>query len=142
MLGNAQATGWPIVYCSDGFCELTGYARAQVMAKGCACKFLYGEETSEAETKTIDDALESKKEHKTELVLYKKNGECYASPEDWPRERVELAYLLLWGNDSCLSWDTMYDARKNMKEKTMGVAFYKNNVTLFPALSCDWIISS
>ena len=75
VLGNAQATGWPIVYCSDGFCELTGYARAQVMAKGCACKFLYGEETSDTETKTIDEALESKKEHKTELVLYKKNGE-------------------------------------------------------------------
>ena len=30
MLGNAQAPGFPIVYCSDGFCELTGYPRAQV----------------------------------------------------------------------------------------------------------------
>ncbi|XP_025102647.1 potassium voltage-gated channel subfamily H member 8-like isoform X3 [Pomacea canaliculata] len=74
VLGNAQAAGWPIVYCSDGFCELTGYGRAQVMAKGCACKFLYGEETSETETKTIDEALESQREHKTELLLYKKNG--------------------------------------------------------------------
>ncbi|XP_076453438.1 voltage-gated delayed rectifier potassium channel KCNH8-like isoform X2 [Babylonia areolata] len=74
VLGNAQAQGWPIVYCSDGFCELTGYGRAQVMAKGCACKFLYGEETSDVETRTIDEALEEKKEHKTELVLYKKNG--------------------------------------------------------------------
>ncbi|XP_076458511.1 LOW QUALITY PROTEIN: voltage-gated delayed rectifier potassium channel KCNH8-like [Babylonia areolata] len=74
VLGNAQATGWPIVYCSDGFCELTGYGRAQVMAKGCACRFLYGEETSEKETATIDDALENKKELKTEVLLYKKNG--------------------------------------------------------------------
>ncbi|KAL8577641.1 hypothetical protein ACOMHN_020250 [Nucella lapillus] len=74
VLGNAQASGWPIVYCSDGFCELTGYGRAQVMAKGCACKFLYGEETSDLETHSIDEALEEKKEHKTELVLYKKNG--------------------------------------------------------------------
>jgi len=30
VLGNAQSSGHPIVYCSDGFCELTGYARAQV----------------------------------------------------------------------------------------------------------------
>ena len=30
MLGNAQAPGYPIVYCSDGFCELTGHLRAQV----------------------------------------------------------------------------------------------------------------
>ena len=100
MLGNAQATGWPIVYCSDGFCELTGYARAQVMAKGCACKFLYGEETSDTETKTIDEALESKKEHKTELVLYKKNGEyrCTIIPLTFSRklgrERLELVDLL------------------------------------------------
>jgi len=30
VLGNAQAAGFPIVYCSDGFCELTGFVRAQV----------------------------------------------------------------------------------------------------------------
>lgn len=30
VLGNAQANGYPIVYCSDGFCELTEWARAQV----------------------------------------------------------------------------------------------------------------
>ncbi len=30
VLGNAQAHGHPIVYCSDGFCELTGFTRAHV----------------------------------------------------------------------------------------------------------------
>jgi len=30
VLGNSQAPGYPIVYCSDGFCELTGFSRAQV----------------------------------------------------------------------------------------------------------------
>ena len=44
------------------------------MAKGCACKFLYGDETSEAETAAIDSALEYQREHKTEIILYKKNG--------------------------------------------------------------------
>lgn len=34
MLGNAQANGNPIVYCSDGFVDLTGYSRAQIMQKG------------------------------------------------------------------------------------------------------------
>lgn len=75
VLGNAQAHGWPIVYCSDGFCELTGFSRANVMAKGSGCKFLYGPETSEAETAKILEALEEKKELKTELQLYRKNGE-------------------------------------------------------------------
>lgn len=34
VLGNAQVTGYPIVYCSDGFVELSGYSRAQIMQKG------------------------------------------------------------------------------------------------------------
>ncbi|VVC94381.1 unnamed protein product, partial [Leptidea sinapis] len=37
VLGNAQVPSYPIVYCSDGFCELTGWARAHIMQKGCAC---------------------------------------------------------------------------------------------------------
>jgi len=36
VLGNAQAPGFPIVYCSDGFCELTGFSRAQA----CQHKFI------------------------------------------------------------------------------------------------------
>ncbi|XP_072743339.1 voltage-gated delayed rectifier potassium channel KCNH8 isoform X2 [Anoplolepis gracilipes] len=75
VLGNAQVpTIYPIVYCSDGFCELTGFARAQIMQKGCACKFLYGPETKEEEKAMIDKSLESKTELKMEVVFYKKSG--------------------------------------------------------------------
>ncbi|XP_067648640.1 potassium voltage-gated channel subfamily H member 8-like isoform X3 [Haliotis asinina] len=74
VLGNAQVTGKPIVYCSDGFCELTGYGRAQVMAKRCACRFLFGRDTDNDEKQKIESALEDKKETKTEILLYKKNG--------------------------------------------------------------------
>lgn len=75
VLGNAQVpTIYPIVYCSDGFCELTGFARAQIMQKGCACKFLYGSETKEEVKAMIDKSLESKTELKMEVVFYKKNG--------------------------------------------------------------------
>ncbi|KAF7418678.1 hypothetical protein HZH68_001331 [Vespula germanica] len=75
VLGNAQVpTMYPIVYCSDGFCELTGFARAQIMQKGCACKFLYGSETKEEVKAMIDKSLESKTELKMEVVFYKKNG--------------------------------------------------------------------
>jgi len=67
-------TTHPIVYCSDGFCELTGYARAQIMQKGCACKFLYGAETPEEQKQQIEKSLEFKSELKMEVILYKKNG--------------------------------------------------------------------
>uniref|UniRef100_A0A3B3RVH5 Voltage-gated delayed rectifier potassium channel KCNH4 n=1 Tax=Paramormyrops kingsleyae TaxID=1676925 RepID=A0A3B3RVH5_9TELE len=75
VLGNAQVQSlYPIVYCSDGFCDLTGYARAELMQKSCACHFLYGPETSERLTTQIKGALEERREFKTELVLYKKGG--------------------------------------------------------------------
>ncbi|XKL68396.1 hypothetical protein PGB90_003887 [Kerria lacca] len=75
VLGNAQVPSiYPIVYCSDGFCELTGYARAQIMQKGCACKFLYGAETSEEHIMQIEQALENKHELKLEVLFYKKTS--------------------------------------------------------------------
>nr|XP_026495138.1 potassium voltage-gated channel subfamily H member 8 isoform X5 [Vanessa tameamea] len=74
VLGNAQVPSYPIVYCSDGFCELTGWARAHIMQKGCACKFLHGPDTREEHRHEIDIALDSKHELKLELIFYKKNG--------------------------------------------------------------------
>jgi potassium voltage-gated channel Eag-related subfamily H protein 8 len=75
VLGNAQVPPlYPIVYCSDGFCELTGYTRAQIMKQGCACKFLYGPDTSEEHRTQVERALDSMTELQLEVILYKKNG--------------------------------------------------------------------
>lgn len=75
VLGNAQVLGlYPIVYCSDGFCDVTGFSRAQIMQKGCACKFLHGPETKEEHKTQVDKALEMKNELKLEIIFYKKNG--------------------------------------------------------------------
>uniref|UniRef100_A0A8C6TYQ7 Voltage-gated inwardly rectifying potassium channel KCNH3 n=1 Tax=Neogobius melanostomus TaxID=47308 RepID=A0A8C6TYQ7_9GOBI len=81
ILANAQVSqvsqGFPIVYCSDGFCELTGFSRGEVMQKSCACKFLYGSESSEGIILSIDEALEERKEFKEEIMFYKKTGEFW-----------------------------------------------------------------
>ncbi|XP_030004020.1 potassium voltage-gated channel subfamily H member 8 [Sphaeramia orbicularis] len=75
ILANAQVSkGFPIVYCSDGFCELTGFSRAEVMQKSCACKFLYGPETTEGIILSIDEALEERKEFKDEIIFYNKTA--------------------------------------------------------------------
>ncbi|KAI3358479.1 hypothetical protein L3Q82_014899 [Scortum barcoo] len=75
ILANAQVSqGFPIVYCSDGFCELTGFSRGEVMQKSCACKFLFGPETSESIILSIDEALEERKEFKDEIMFYKKTA--------------------------------------------------------------------
>ncbi len=43
--------------------------------KGCACKFLYGDDTEEEAQLLIEEALEQKTELQTEVKFYKKNSE-------------------------------------------------------------------
>lgn len=76
ILANAQVRrGFPIVYCSDGFCDLTGFARTEVMQKNCSCRFLYGAETSEPVLQRIEKVLDGRQEYQTEVCFYKKGGE-------------------------------------------------------------------
>ncbi|XP_069509905.1 voltage-gated inwardly rectifying potassium channel KCNH3 [Ambystoma mexicanum] len=75
VLGNAQVpSSFPVVYCSDGFCDLTGFTRAEVMQRSCMCTFLYGTDTNELIRAQIQKALEERLEFKAELVLYRKSG--------------------------------------------------------------------
>ncbi|XP_041671760.1 potassium voltage-gated channel subfamily H member 4 [Cheilinus undulatus] len=78
LLGNAQGhRGYPIVYCSDGFCELTGFTRTEVMQKNCTCRFLYGADTSEHVAQQMEKALEGREEYQSEVHFYKKNGMAF-----------------------------------------------------------------
>uniref|UniRef100_A0AAY5EVH3 Voltage-gated delayed rectifier potassium channel KCNH4 n=1 Tax=Electrophorus electricus TaxID=8005 RepID=A0AAY5EVH3_ELEEL len=78
LLGNAQGhRGYPIVYCSDGFCELTGFVRTEVMQKNCSCRFLYGPGTSEQVSQAMEKVLEGKEEYQAEVQFYKKNGTSF-----------------------------------------------------------------
>ncbi|XP_041375018.1 potassium voltage-gated channel subfamily H member 8-like [Gigantopelta aegis] len=113
VLGNAQANGRPIVYCSDGFCELTGYGRPQVMSKSCACKFLYGEETENPEKEKIDKALEEKNELKTEIYLYKKCGSpfwCLLDIVPIKNEKNQVVLFLISHKD--ITRDKVLDSNK------------------------------
>lgn len=35
LLANAQIVDYPIVYCNETFCKMSGYNRAEVMQKSC-----------------------------------------------------------------------------------------------------------
>ncbi|CAL8070803.1 unnamed protein product [Calicophoron daubneyi] len=74
VLGNAQVRDYPIVYCSDGLVELTGYNRSQIMSRCCSCSFLWGEKTSEEAKKSIQNALHSKLKLQIEVEFHKKSG--------------------------------------------------------------------
>ena len=63
VLGNAQMPdNFPIVYCSDGFCELTGLTRCNLMRKSCSIRFLWGAKTTHAIRDGILDALATQSE--------------------------------------------------------------------------------
>ncbi|XP_061561673.1 potassium voltage-gated channel subfamily H member 4-like isoform X2 [Phycodurus eques] len=75
LLSNAQGQrGYPIVYCSDGFCELTGFTRTEVMQKNCSCRFLHGADTSERVAQQMEKALEGRQEYQAQVHFYRKNG--------------------------------------------------------------------
>uniref|UniRef100_A0A8C9SHS6 Voltage-gated delayed rectifier potassium channel KCNH4 n=1 Tax=Scleropages formosus TaxID=113540 RepID=A0A8C9SHS6_SCLFO len=99
LLGNAQGhRGFPIVYCSDGFCELTGFARTEVMQKNCSCRFLYGPETSEQVTVQMEKALEGRREYQAEVQFYKKNANpfwCLLDIVPIKNEKGEVVLFLL-----------------------------------------------
>ncbi|CAG5113979.1 Oidioi.mRNA.OKI2018_I69.chr2.g8062.t2.cds [Oikopleura dioica] len=71
VLGNAQIPDqYPIVYCSDGFCELSGLPRCKVMRRSCAIRFVYGEDTRQDIKERIERALRNKEEYRVEVKFH------------------------------------------------------------------------
>ncbi|KER30768.1 hypothetical protein T265_13120, partial [Opisthorchis viverrini] len=74
VLGNAQVRDHPIVYCSDGLIDLTGFSRSQIMSRCCSCSFLWGERTTEEAKQLIMDALHNKRELQIKVYFHKQTG--------------------------------------------------------------------
>lgn len=77
VLGNAQVAGLPIIYCNDGFCELTGYSRAELVQKHCSCDFLCGENTDIFAARQVKSALQGHQEKHVEILYYRKDGSAF-----------------------------------------------------------------
>ncbi|EDS36894.1 voltage and ligand gated potassium channel [Culex quinquefasciatus] len=73
LLANAQIVDFPIVYCNEAFCKISGYNRAEVMQKSCRCGFMYGELTEKDTVTRVECALEHQQHDQFEVLLYKKN---------------------------------------------------------------------
>uniref|UniRef100_A0A672IAR6 Potassium voltage-gated channel, subfamily H (eag-related), member 3 n=1 Tax=Salarias fasciatus TaxID=181472 RepID=A0A672IAR6_SALFA len=68
VLGNAQVqVALPHRYCSDGFCELTGYALPSSCRRAAPVHFLYGPKPVTESTAQIHGALDYRREFRTEL---------------------------------------------------------------------------
>ncbi|KAA8579795.1 hypothetical protein FQN60_006888 [Etheostoma spectabile] len=122
VLGNAQVQSlYPIVYCSDGFCELTGFARGELMQKSCMCHFLYGSETSEPITSQMQKALDEQREFKTEIILYKKSGSkfrCLLDIVPIKNEKSEVVMFLVSHKDVTENKDVDHDNESDIDKET------------------------
>jgi|GEM_PF-1241430 PAS domain S-box-containing protein len=69
---DANAEDDPLVFANDGFCELTGYDRDEVVGRNC--RFLQGEHTDPANVTVIREALDAEEPVSVTLRNYRKDG--------------------------------------------------------------------
>ncbi|XP_073979824.1 voltage-gated inwardly rectifying potassium channel KCNH6-like isoform X3 [Rhodnius prolixus] len=81
VVANAQQNSCHIIYCSDGFCRLTGFSRAEVMQRPAVCDFLHGPLTSQQAVTVVKEALAAGVEKHFEILYYRKDGTKFLCSE-------------------------------------------------------------
>lgn len=74
LIANAQMENCAIIYCNDGFCEMFGYSRVEVMQRPCTCDFLTGPDTTKSSIAQLTQALLGSEECKLEILYYRKDS--------------------------------------------------------------------
>lgn len=91
IIANARVQNCAIIYCNDGFCEMTGFSRPDVMQKPCTCDFLHGQFTNRHAVAQVAQALLGSEERKVQITYHRKDGECCG--------------LLMWAQVVCTAHD-------------------------------------
>ncbi|KAJ6986246.1 phototropin-2-like isoform X1 [Populus alba x Populus x berolinensis] len=65
----------PITFASDGFLELTGYTREEILGRNC--RFLQGPDTDQSTVSEIRDAIREQREITVQLINYTKSGKKF-----------------------------------------------------------------
>ncbi|KAG8278985.1 hypothetical protein J6590_008003 [Homalodisca vitripennis] len=92
LVANAQNNSCHIIYCSDGFCRLSGFSRAEVMQRPASCDFLHGPLTSQHAVNVVKEALAAGQEKHFEILYYRKDGGFS------PRVDRKAGWRLVWRN--------------------------------------------
>lgn len=80
---NVRMKNCAIIFCNDGFCEMFGYSRVEIMQKPGTCDFLTGPATPESAVAQLAQALLGSEEVKVELLYYRKDGKDLAHGHGW-----------------------------------------------------------
>ncbi|KAJ7989550.1 hypothetical protein DPEC_G00305700 [Dallia pectoralis] len=76
LIANAQMKNCGIIYCNEGFCQMFGFSRAEIMQQPCTCQFLVGPGTMKTALTQLAQALLGSEERKVEILYYDKQGTC------------------------------------------------------------------
>ncbi|XP_054614855.1 potassium voltage-gated channel subfamily H member 6a isoform X2 [Dunckerocampus dactyliophorus] len=76
VIANAQMKNCGIIYCNEGFCQMFGFTRAEIMQQPCTCQFLVGPGTMKSALTQLAQALLGSEERKVEILYYAKEGTC------------------------------------------------------------------
>uniref|UniRef100_A0A8B9KIJ2 Potassium voltage-gated channel subfamily H member 7 n=1 Tax=Astyanax mexicanus TaxID=7994 RepID=A0A8B9KIJ2_ASTMX len=74
IIANARVQNCAIIYCNDGFCEMMGFSRPDIMQRPCTCDFLHGEQTTRHAIAQVAQALLGSEERKVEITYHRKDG--------------------------------------------------------------------
>ncbi|QIL02322.1 PAS domain-containing protein [Sphingomonas sinipercae] len=83
----------PIVAANQAFCDLTGYAREEIIGRNC--RFLAGSGTEPWMTQELRDAMAGRRPTLVEILNYKKDGSPF---------RNGVMITPLFGQDGELAW--------------------------------------
>ncbi|XP_071957297.1 voltage-gated inwardly rectifying potassium channel KCNH6-like isoform X4 [Antedon mediterranea] len=131
IIANAKVQECAIIFCNDGFCEMCGYSRAELMQKPCSCDFLYGENTSEKAIQEIKTALEKGEEKQVEATFYKRNGamfQCSILVAPVKKENDEVIMYIINYEDlgASSAANTEVTEEHNGSQSGMGYRFRRN----------------
>ncbi|XP_029013982.1 potassium voltage-gated channel subfamily H member 6a isoform X2 [Betta splendens] len=76
LIANAQMKNCGIIYCNEGFCQMFGFTRAEIMQQPCTCQFLVGPGTMKNALAQLAQALLGSEQCKVEILYYAKEGTC------------------------------------------------------------------
>jgi len=75
VITDPSQTDNPIIYCNPAFAQITGYQLTEIIGRNC--RFLQGAETDPKALAEIRTAITQKREIKTTLLNYRKNGQPF-----------------------------------------------------------------
>eukprot|EP00064_Thunnus_orientalis_P017843 superscaffoldBa00003908_g17929 len=107
LIANAQMKSCGIIYCNEGFCQMFGFTRAEIMQQPCTCQFLVGPGTMKSALAQLAQALLGSEERKVEILYYAKEDHYRLPMIMKPNsEEVPLKEFRIPSKESCMQSET------------------------------------